>query len=56
MGGGGGGYRREARAAAGLERGGVLGKRKNSANVVTGMQEGVHWELKDVLQVEEEAR
>jgi hypothetical protein len=34
----------------------VLGKRKNSANVVTGMQEGVHWELKDVLQVEEEAR
>jgi hypothetical protein len=56
MGGGGGGCRWEARAAAGLRRGGVLGKRKNGANVVTGMQEGVHSELKDTLQVEEEAR
>jgi hypothetical protein len=39
-----------------VRRGGELGKRKSSANVGAGMQEGGHWELKDALEVEERAQ
>jgi hypothetical protein len=56
MGSSSGGCRRRAVAAAEVRRGGELGKRKSSANVGAGMQEGGHWELKDALQVEERAQ
>jgi hypothetical protein len=56
MGGSGGGCQRRAETAAEVRRDGVLGKRKSSANVGAGMQEGGHWELKDTLQVEERAQ
>jgi hypothetical protein len=56
MGSGSGGCRRRAVAVAEVRRGGELGKRKSSANVGAGMQEGGHWELKDALEVEERAQ
>jgi hypothetical protein len=50
------GCRRRAEAAAGLRRGGELGKAKGSGNVGMGMQEWVCGKLQDMFKVQKKAR